>query len=208
MIREVRKEYLFKTTSYSSRTNKEQVIERYSFLILSLSHASKSRCRFSETCLAIRLHQLAKEKRHDRQDLHETRERPPRWCCRRVPAALVDITVHKSGDEVRFGWKQMEAPAPAVADAVVTTSKPKAATAKMERVEQNGVKRPKDGGLCAAVWEWLDAHPTQRSGRESRCAGKRLEREQRGLRVLRMAQIQRDQQAGRRQRARACVGNP
>jgi hypothetical protein len=77
-----------------------------------------------------------------------------------VPAELVEITVHKNGDEVRFGWKAMEAPAPAAADAVVTTSKPKKAAApKVERVEQNGVKRPKDGGLCAAVWAWLDAHP-------------------------------------------------
>lgn len=76
-----------------------------------------------------------------------------------VPAELVEITVHKSGDEVRFGWKAMEAPAPATADAVLTTSKPKKAAPKLERVEQNGVKRPKDGGLCAAVWAWLDAHP-------------------------------------------------
>lgn len=77
-----------------------------------------------------------------------------------VPAELVEITVHKNGDEVRFGWKAMEAPAPAAADAVVTTSKPKKAAApKVERVEQNGIKRPKDGGLCAAVWAWLDAHP-------------------------------------------------
>jgi hypothetical protein len=76
-----------------------------------------------------------------------------------VPAELVEITVHKNGDEVRFGWKAMEAPAPA-ADAVVTTSKPKKAAPKVERVEQNGVKRPKDGGLCAAVWAWLDANPT------------------------------------------------
>ena len=76
-----------------------------------------------------------------------------------VPAELVEITVHKNGDEVRFGWKQMEAPAPAAADAVVTTSKPKKTAPKVERVEQNGVKRPKDGGLCAAVWAWLDANP-------------------------------------------------
>lgn len=75
-----------------------------------------------------------------------------------VPAELVEITVHKSAEGVRFGWKQMEAPA--TADAVLTTSKPKKAAApRVERVEQNGVKRPKDGGLCAAVWAWLDAHP-------------------------------------------------
>ena len=78
-----------------------------------------------------------------------------------VPAELVEITVHKSAEGVRFGWKAMEAPAPAAeaapADAVVTTSKPKKAAApKVERVEQNGVKRPAPGGLCAAGWEWLD----------------------------------------------------
>ena len=78
-----------------------------------------------------------------------------------VPAELVEITVHKSADGVRFGWKAMEAPAPvaeaAPADAVVTTGKPKKEPKpKIVRVEQNGVKRPAPGGLCAAVWEWLD----------------------------------------------------
>ena len=70
--------------------------------------------------------------------------------------------MHKNGDEVRFGWKAMEAPATAAEAApVVPTGKPKKAAApKVERVEQNGVKRPKDGGLCAAVWAWLDANPT------------------------------------------------
>lgn len=66
-----------------------------------------------------------------------------------VPAELVEITVHKNGDEVRFGWKAKKAPAP-----VITTGKP-----KVERVEQNGVKRPASGGLCAAVWEYMDKHP-------------------------------------------------
>ncbi len=74
-----------------------------------------------------------------------------------VPAELVEITVHKNGDEVRFGWKQMEAPAPA-ADTVVTTGKPKKVAApKVERVEQNGVKRP-GPGKCLEVWEYLDQH--------------------------------------------------
>lgn len=98
-----------------------------------------------------------------------------------VPAELVEITVHKNGDEVRFGWKAKQPPAsaaqgaantpaatateskpvaPAVAVQGVTTSKAKKAAApKVERVEQNGVKRPKEGGLCAAVWAWLDANP-------------------------------------------------
>ena len=75
-----------------------------------------------------------------------------------VPAELVGITVHKNGDEVRFGWKAMEAPAPAAAEPVVTTSKPKKAAApKVERIEQNGVKRP-GPGKCLEVWEYLDQH--------------------------------------------------
>ena len=79
-----------------------------------------------------------------------------------VPAELVEITVHKSADGVRFGWKAMEAPAPAAeaapAEPVVTTGKPKKVTApKVERVEQNGVKRP-GPGKCLEVWEYLDQH--------------------------------------------------
>lgn len=75
-----------------------------------------------------------------------------------VPAELVEITVHKNGDDVRFGWKEMEAPAPAAAEPVVTTSKPKKKAApKVERVEQNGVKRP-GPGKCLEVWEYLDQH--------------------------------------------------
>lgn len=73
-----------------------------------------------------------------------------------VPAELVEITVHKNGDEVRFGWKQMDAAAP-----VIPTGKPKKEPApKVGREERNGVKRPRAGGLCAAVWAWLDANPT------------------------------------------------
>lgn len=75
-----------------------------------------------------------------------------------VPAELVEITVHKNGDEVRFGWKAMEALAPAAADAVVTTGKPKKEPKpKIVRVEQNGVKRP-GPGKCLEVWEYLDQH--------------------------------------------------
>lgn len=75
-----------------------------------------------------------------------------------VPAELVEITVHKSAQGVRFGWKAMEAPAPTAADAVVTTGKPKKEVApKVQRVEQNGVKRP-GPGKCLEVWEYLDQH--------------------------------------------------
>lgn len=101
-----------------------------------------------------------------------------------VPAELVEITVHKNGDEVRFGWKQMEAPAPAATEPVVTTSKPKkAATPKVERIEQNGVKRP-GPGKCLEVWEYLVcclanrytfrlwlAGSSSRCGRAESCAG-------------------------------------
>ncbi|MGC3189997.1 hypothetical protein ACPTGE_06655 [Pseudomonas aeruginosa] len=95
-----------------------------------------------------------------------------------VPEELVQITVHKNGDEVRFGWKAKEAAVSAtqgaantpaatatesepvaapVAAHVVTTSKPKQAAApKVPREERNGVKRPRAGGACAAVWEYLD----------------------------------------------------
>ncbi|MCO6413526.1 MAG: hypothetical protein J5I92_12380 [Thiogranum sp.] len=76
-----------------------------------------------------------------------------------IPDELVEITVHKSGDEVRFGWKAKEETAP-TAEAEVTTSKPKKEMKpKVERVQQNGVKRPAPGGLCAAVWEYLDDNP-------------------------------------------------
>ena len=96
-----------------------------------------------------------------------------------VPAELVEITVHKNGDEVRFGWKAKQPPAsaaqgaastpaatatesepvaPAVAVQGVTTSKPKKEAApKVERIEQNGVKRP-GPGKCLEVWEYLDQH--------------------------------------------------
>lgn len=75
-----------------------------------------------------------------------------------VPDELVEITVHKSAEGVRFGWKAMEAPAPAAAEAVVTTGKPKKEPApKVVRIEQNGVKRP-GPGKCLEVWEYLDQH--------------------------------------------------
>lgn len=76
-----------------------------------------------------------------------------------VPDELVEITVHKSAEGVRFGWKAMEAPATAAEAApVVPTGKPKKAAApKVERIEQNGVKRP-GPGKCLEVWDYLDQH--------------------------------------------------
>lgn len=69
-----------------------------------------------------------------------------------IPRERVVITVHKDGDEVRFGWKECAAPVKKVTTA---TKVP-----KVEREECNGVKRPTAGGACAAVWAWIDANPT------------------------------------------------
>jgi hypothetical protein len=87
-----------------------------------------------------------------------------------VPSEQVELTVHKSLDGVRFGWKQKppHATGAPVPDPVLTTVAKEAAPApkakqvqraRVERVEQNGVMRPAPGGLCAAVWEWLDSNP-------------------------------------------------
>ncbi len=73
-----------------------------------------------------------------------------------IPKDRVQITVHKIGQEVRFGWKES---LPLAKKATTTVSK---AAPKSEALgdERNGVKRPKAGGICAAVWDWLDRHPT------------------------------------------------
>lgn len=70
-----------------------------------------------------------------------------------IPSERVAITVHKDGDEVRFGWKESATP---VKQKPITTL----AAPKVEQEERDGVKRPKAGGVCAAVWAWLDANPT------------------------------------------------
>jgi len=74
----------------------------------------------------------------------------------RIPSERVALTVHKDGDKVRFGWK--ESPTPVNPEKVTTSSKP-APAPKVVQEERNGVKRPKAGGVCAAVWAWLDANP-------------------------------------------------
>lgn len=73
-----------------------------------------------------------------------------------IPSERVAITIHKNGDEVRFGWK--ESTAPVKPTTLTTSSKPESAP-KVAQEERNGVKRPKTGGVCAAVWAWLDANP-------------------------------------------------
>lgn len=82
-----------------------------------------------------------------------------------IPKELVKLTVHKTPHEVRFGYAAAEPHAQSlkvVASTTTATSKRKSPTAKSSAVnpqEQNGVKRPAAGGLCAAVWKYLDAHP-------------------------------------------------
>ncbi len=77
-----------------------------------------------------------------------------------IPTERVALTVHKNGDEVRFGWKEIPIAAKAKEKAAVTTLAKVKGAPKVEREESNGVKRPKAGGVCAAVWDWLDANPS------------------------------------------------
>jgi hypothetical protein len=76
-----------------------------------------------------------------------------------IPEDQVEITVHKKDGEVRFGFKRKVAPVAEAAPA--PAAKPAAATnaPAAEREQRNGVKRPRAGGACAAVWEWLGKHP-------------------------------------------------
>ena len=87
-----------------------------------------------------------------------------------IPAEQVQITVHKSGDDVRFGWeRKTEADSRAQRPRKVAANTPAAAATKKrpvapaiaeQREERNGIKRPRVGGLCAAVWQYLDEHPS------------------------------------------------
>jgi hypothetical protein len=71
-------------------------------------------------------------------------------------AEQVEITVHKSPQGTRFGWAaNVEANRSTVGAANALPAK----RSRVQRVEQNGVKRPAAGGICADVWGWLDANP-------------------------------------------------
>lgn len=76
-----------------------------------------------------------------------------------LPSPLVGITVHKSPQGLRFGWAAQVAPSAPMTVSLMTTEKAIFKPVPKARVEQNGVKRPASGGLCADVWTWLDAHP-------------------------------------------------
>lgn len=84
-----------------------------------------------------------------------------------IPAERLVITVHK-GDEVRFGFLDSKAarecvqgfapptvPMPATPSAETERS----STARAQPEVRNGVRRPAPGGVCRAVWDWLDANP-------------------------------------------------
>lgn len=84
-----------------------------------------------------------------------------------VPGEQVEITVHKSGDRVRFGWTKRAADLGPQGARVSTTSTQGAATTKKRPTappnapgseKPNVVRRPRAGGLCAAVWLYLDNH--------------------------------------------------
>lgn len=83
-----------------------------------------------------------------------------------VPAERIRITVHKNKGEVRFGWKEV---APSSDTGWLqqrpanSTTLPATATAtrpSRPHSESGTPKRPKAGGKCAAVWDYLDANPT------------------------------------------------
>lgn len=73
-----------------------------------------------------------------------------------IPKDRVQITVHKIGQEIRFGWKESLP----LAKKATTTAVQAAPKSEALGDERNGLKRPKAGGVCAAVWDWLDRHPT------------------------------------------------
>jgi hypothetical protein len=76
------------------------------------------------------------------------------------PTDRVAITVHKSAEGVRFGWKLDAVPHSPTKRFVAVPSTAKAAMkTPAPRLAQNGVKRPAPGGICAAVWDWLDTNP-------------------------------------------------
>lgn len=84
-----------------------------------------------------------------------------------IPTERIKITVHKNGGEVRFGWKDVEpgssdtewlqrrpgAPATNGAAAIETRT-------SRQHSESGAPKRPKAGGKCAAIWDYLDTNPT------------------------------------------------
>lgn len=81
-----------------------------------------------------------------------------------IKSEKIAITVHKSAQGVRFGWRESDA----TVKPNVTTSAPSGVL-----LERNGVRRPKPGGVCAAVWEWLDGRSEPKLCEAMEVGGKR-----------------------------------
>lgn len=95
-----------------------------------------------------------------------------------IPADRVVITVHMEGDGVRFGFLDGNAGRGCVSGvAPPAVPMPQTPNAEVERQStgraplevRNGVRRPAFGGVCRAVWDWLDANPTV-SAKDARAA--------------------------------------
>lgn len=83
-----------------------------------------------------------------------------------VPRERIKITVHKSDGEVRFGWKELDTgtgekqrPQRRGGAAATPAAKRPEARPQRQHSERTTPKRPRAGGKCAAVWDYLDANP-------------------------------------------------
>lgn len=92
-----------------------------------------------------------------------------------IPANEVEIVaVKEAGKAARFTFKrkgylderdgpideqEAERPQPKAKAAGAAKGRGTARVAAAPCETRNGVKRPRPGGLCAAVWQWLDQHP-------------------------------------------------
>jgi hypothetical protein len=67
----------------------------------------------------------------------------------------LEIIAHKSGDEVRFAWREK---IPVVREGMSRVGGLDVLLpAKI--IHKNGIKRPKAGGVCADIWKWFDLNP-------------------------------------------------
>lgn len=96
-----------------------------------------------------------------------------------IPTERVVITVHKDGDEVRFGFADGDADQGSfqgvAPPALPVLPPPSSAAERPSSVRvaaevRNGVRRPAPGGVCRAVWDWLDAHPSVSAKEARACA--------------------------------------
>ena len=71
-----------------------------------------------------------------------------------IKKELIKITVHKTPNEIRFGYAELKQPSLARTKPV----RPQCAKGKSKVRERNGIKRPVGNGRCAAVWDFLDNH--------------------------------------------------